>query len=133
MAGKEDQKAAADFTSYYLQQSTKEFAEDLDKIRSADDFKGDALPLLINSLQQGTSMFSAADQKRIVDARKARSAAGEGGGGDSEGEKAARWKLQVGLDEVHGISTGAAIESRICFESQMYDRTSFGVGDPESR
>ncbi|OTA65928.1 hypothetical protein K449DRAFT_463008 [Hypoxylon sp. EC38] len=29
-----------EFTSYYLQQSTKEFAEDLDKIRSADDFKG---------------------------------------------------------------------------------------------
>ncbi|KAI1424242.1 ribosome-assembly protein 3-domain-containing protein [Xylaria sp. FL1777] len=66
-----DQKTAADFTSYYLQQSTKEFAEDLDKIRSADDFKGDALPMLIKSLQQGTSMFSAADQKRIVDARQA--------------------------------------------------------------
>ncbi|CAJ2508819.1 Uu.00g138450.m01.CDS01 [Anthostomella pinea] len=61
---------AADFTSYYLQQSTKEFAEDLDKIRSADDFKGDALPVLVKSLQQGTSMFSPADQKRVVDARK---------------------------------------------------------------
>ncbi|KAI0424884.1 ribosome-assembly protein 3-domain-containing protein [Xylaria sp. FL1042] len=70
MASK-NQKIAADFTSYYLQQSTKEFAEDLDKIRSADDFKGDALPMLIKSLQQGTSMFSAVDQKRIVDARQA--------------------------------------------------------------
>ncbi|KAF2972004.1 hypothetical protein GQX73_g1588 [Xylaria multiplex] len=70
MAG-QDQKTTADFTSYYLQQSTKEFAEDLDKIRSADDFKGDALPMLIKSLQQGTSMFSAADQKRIVDAQQA--------------------------------------------------------------
>ncbi|GAP85216.2 putative ribosome assembly protein 3 protein [Rosellinia necatrix] len=66
----EDQETAADFTSYYLQQSTKEFAEDLDKIRGADDFKGDALPMLVRSLQQGTSMFSAADQKRIVDARR---------------------------------------------------------------
>ncbi|KAI8627508.1 ribosome-assembly protein 3-domain-containing protein, partial [Xylariaceae sp. FL1651] len=66
-----DQQIAADFTAYYLQQSTKEFAEDLDKIRSADDFKGDALPMLIKSLQQGTSMFSAADQKRIVDAGNA--------------------------------------------------------------
>ncbi|KAI8953242.1 ribosome-assembly protein 3-domain-containing protein [Xylaria longipes] len=73
MAGK-DQDIKADFTSYYLQQSTKEFAEDLDKIRSADDFKGDALPMLINSLQQGTSMFSAADQRRIVDARQASNA-----------------------------------------------------------
>ncbi|KAI1808684.1 hypothetical protein F4811DRAFT_548690 [Daldinia bambusicola] len=35
-----------DFTSYYLQQSTKEFAEDLDKIRNADDFKGDAERIL---------------------------------------------------------------------------------------
>ncbi|KAI0503327.1 ribosome-assembly protein 3-domain-containing protein [Xylaria bambusicola] len=65
-----DQKTAMDFTSYYLQQSTKEFAEDLDKIRNADDFKGDALPMLIRSLQQGTSMFSAADQKRIVKAKQ---------------------------------------------------------------
>ncbi|KAJ2990334.1 hypothetical protein NUW58_g3003 [Xylaria curta] len=70
MAAK-DQKTAAGFTSYYLQQSTKEFAEDLDKIRSADDFKGDALPMLVKSLQQGTSMFSAVDQKRIVDAQRA--------------------------------------------------------------
>ncbi|KAI1122030.1 ribosome-assembly protein 3-domain-containing protein [Nemania abortiva] len=78
-----DQKTAADFTSYYLQQSTKEFAEDLDKIRSADDFKGDALPLLIKSLQQGTSMFSTADQKRIVDARQG-SAAGQSNDGEME-------------------------------------------------
>lgn len=64
-----DQKTAEDFTAYYLQQSTEEFAEDLDKIRSADDFKArDALPMLIRSLQQGTSMFSAADQRRIVEA-----------------------------------------------------------------
>ncbi|KAI0206017.1 ribosome-assembly protein 3-domain-containing protein [Astrocystis sublimbata] len=87
MAGKAD---AAGFTSYYLQQSTKEFAEDLDKIRSADDFKGDALPMLINSLQQGTSMFSAADQRRIANARKddaaAAAAAAAGMGDNSEGE-----------------------------------------------
>ncbi|KAI1136330.1 ribosome-assembly protein 3-domain-containing protein [Hypoxylon sp. FL0543] len=61
-----------EFTSYYLQQSTKEFAEDLDKIRSADDFKGDAVPMLIKSLQQGTTLFSAADQERVVEAQKSR-------------------------------------------------------------
>ncbi|KAI1194318.1 ribosome-assembly protein 3-domain-containing protein [Nemania serpens] len=82
MTGK-DQAMDVDFTSYYLQQSTKEFAEDLDKIRSADDFKGDALPLLIKSLQQGTSMFSAADQKRVVDAGRA-----SRGGGSEAGESA---------------------------------------------
>ncbi|KAH8157889.1 hypothetical protein CIB48_g10358 [Xylaria polymorpha] len=91
MAGK-DIDTAADFTSYYLQQSTKEFAEDLDKIRSAGDFKGDALPMLIHSLQQGTSMFSPADQRRIVDARQqasaddaAAAAAVANKSGDSEG------------------------------------------------
>ncbi|KAI0551896.1 ribosome-assembly protein 3-domain-containing protein [Xylaria curta] len=74
MAGKDQKGTTADFTSYYLQQSTKEFAEDLDKIRSADDFKTDALPMLIRSLQQGTSMFSAADQRRIIGARQASAA-----------------------------------------------------------
>ncbi|KAI0599671.1 ribosome-assembly protein 3-domain-containing protein [Biscogniauxia sp. FL1348] len=69
----DDDRTAADFRSYYLQQSTREFTGDLDQVRSADDFKaGDALPMLIQSLQQGTSMFSAADQRRIVDARKRR-------------------------------------------------------------
>lgn len=58
------------FTGYYLQRATKEFAEDLDKIRTTDDFKGDAFPMLIKSLKQGTSMFSPADQKRVVDAKK---------------------------------------------------------------
>lgn len=59
-----------EFTSYYLQQSTKEFAEDLDKIRSADDFKGDAVGMLVKSLQQGTTLFSAADKKRILGSQK---------------------------------------------------------------
>ncbi|KAI4592470.1 hypothetical protein KJ359_011167 [Pestalotiopsis sp. 9143b] len=62
--------ASAEFTSFYLQQATKEFAEDLDKARSADDFKGDALPLLIQALQQGTALFSSADQRRVTDAGK---------------------------------------------------------------
>ncbi|KAI1435863.1 ribosome-assembly protein 3-domain-containing protein [Xylaria sp. CBS 124048] len=79
MSGRDQNKTEEDFTSYYLQQSTKEFAEDLDKIRGADDFKGDALPMLIKSLQQGTSMFSAADQKRIV------GAAASGEAGEKEG------------------------------------------------
>lgn len=56
------------FTKYYMQRATTEFAEDLDKIRGADDFKDDALPLLINALQQGTSVFSIEEQRRIVTA-----------------------------------------------------------------
>ncbi|KAI1275029.1 ribosome-assembly protein 3-domain-containing protein [Xylaria sp. FL0933] len=83
--GSKDEKIASDFTSYYLQQSTKEFAEDLDKIRGADDFKGGALPMLVKSLQQGTSMFSALDQKRIVEAQRA----SNGVDGEKEEDKSA--------------------------------------------
>lgn len=63
-----DKEVATAFTSYYLQQATQEFAEDLDKIRNADDFKNDAIPILINALSQGTTLFSSADQRRIVTA-----------------------------------------------------------------
>ena len=63
-----DTEIQAAFAKYYMQRSTTEFAEDLDKIRGADDFKDDALPLLINALQQGTSMFSIEEQRRTVTA-----------------------------------------------------------------
>ncbi|KAK4099880.1 hypothetical protein N658DRAFT_497857 [Parathielavia hyrcaniae] len=63
-----DQQVAAEFTSYYLQRATKEFAEDLDKVRSADDFKNDALQILVSALQQGTAMFFPEEQRRIVTA-----------------------------------------------------------------
>lgn len=63
-----DEEVSAAFTSFYLQRATQEFSEDLDKIRSVDDFRNDAIPVLINALSQGTSMFSPADQRRIVTA-----------------------------------------------------------------
>ena len=49
-----------------MQRATTEFAEDLDRIRGADDFKGDALALLIGALQQGTSIISMEEQRRVV-------------------------------------------------------------------
>jgi ribosome assembly protein 3 len=61
-------EVSAAFTKYYMQRATKEFAEDLDRVRGADDFKDDALPILVNSLQQGTSVFSIEEQRRIVTA-----------------------------------------------------------------
>jgi len=57
---------SAAFTKYYLQHATQELAEDLDKVRAADDFRDDALPLLVNALQQGASAFSIEEQRRIV-------------------------------------------------------------------
>lgn len=56
----------AAFAKFYLQRATAEFSEDLDRLRGADDFKEDALPLLINALQQGTLLFSIEEQRRIV-------------------------------------------------------------------
>lgn len=63
-----DFQITADFTSYYLQRATKEFAEALDGVRAADDFKNDALQILVGALQQGTEMFSPEEQRRIVTA-----------------------------------------------------------------
>ncbi|KAK1777649.1 ribosome-assembly protein 3-domain-containing protein [Copromyces sp. CBS 386.78] len=64
---KTHQEVSSEFTSYYLQRATKEFAEDLDKVRTADDFKNDAIHLLVNALQQGTALFSPDEQRRIVE------------------------------------------------------------------
>lgn len=65
---KSDQEVSAEFTSYYLQRATQEFAEDLDKVRAADDFKNDALQILVSALQQGTALFPPEEQRRIVTA-----------------------------------------------------------------
>jgi ribosome assembly protein 3 len=63
-----DIEVSAAFTKYYRQRAAQEFAEDLDRVRAADDFKGDALPLLVKALEQGTSVFSIEEQRRIVTA-----------------------------------------------------------------
>ncbi|KAK0724817.1 ribosome-assembly protein 3-domain-containing protein [Lasiosphaeris hirsuta] len=64
---KSNQEVASEFASYYLQRITKEFAEDLDKMRSADDFRNEAMQVLVGALQQGISMFSPEDQRRVVE------------------------------------------------------------------
>lgn len=70
---KTDQQVQDEFTSYYLQRVTQEFAEDLDKVRGAEDFKNDALPLLIAALGQGTALFSPQEQRVIVSTEAAKS------------------------------------------------------------
>jgi ribosome assembly protein 3 len=65
-----DADVTAAFTKFYMQRATTEFSEDLDRLRRADDFKDDALPLLVKALQQGASLFSIEEQKRIVMAGK---------------------------------------------------------------
>lgn len=67
MSSKPSDQASAKFTSYYLQRATQELSEDLDKVRNAEDFKADSIPFLVHALQQGAGLFSAEDQKRVVD------------------------------------------------------------------
>ncbi|CAD0039607.1 MAG: Uncharacterized protein AUREO_007750 [Aureobasidium pullulans] len=53
------------FTSFYLRQMTTEFAEDLDKIRSAGDFNDKSLGLLISALKQGRECFDRHDRLAV--------------------------------------------------------------------
>ncbi|KAK1584762.1 ribosome-assembly protein 3-domain-containing protein [Colletotrichum navitas] len=69
--------ASQEFTAFYLQRTTQEFAEDLDKVREADDFKADSVPFLVHALQQGTALYSALDQERVVKPAAATAAATE--------------------------------------------------------
>lgn len=57
-----------EFDSYYLQRSTQELAEDLDKVRGADDFKADSIPFLVHAIQQGAVQFNQADRERVTSA-----------------------------------------------------------------
>jgi ribosome assembly protein 3 len=65
------ENTSPEFSSYYLQQAAKEFAEDLDKVRKAHDFKDHSVTYLVHALQQGTSLFSAADQERLANSAAA--------------------------------------------------------------
>ncbi|KAF7563726.1 hypothetical protein G7046_g367 [Stylonectria norvegica] len=82
MSAPAEKQLQADFSSYYLQRTTQELAEDIDKVRNADDFKADSIPFLVQALQQGAGLFSAEDQKRVAfagrDLSNVRGAEGEG-------------------------------------------------------
>lgn len=51
------------FEDFYLQQITHEFAEDLDKIRKASDFKERSLPVLVAALKQGASSYTEEERR----------------------------------------------------------------------
>lgn len=56
------------FTSIYMRKITSELADDLDKVREANDFTNRSLPILIHALKQGESIFSSEERRRIVSA-----------------------------------------------------------------
>lgn len=55
-----------EFTAVYLQKITKELADDLDKVRSAQDFKVSSVPMLVHALKQGAQLFTAEEKARVV-------------------------------------------------------------------
>ncbi|CAD6501304.1 BgTH12-01556 [Blumeria graminis f. sp. triticale] len=61
-----DTEVSSTFAKIFMTKVAEELSDDLDELRKADDFKDDALPILINALQQGTSLFSRDEQRRIV-------------------------------------------------------------------
>lgn len=55
------------FEAFYLKQTTKEFSEDLEKLRSANDFRGQrSVELLVGALKQGVVTFSKDERKGAV-------------------------------------------------------------------
>ncbi|TVY34619.1 Ribosome assembly protein [Lachnellula subtilissima] len=69
---KTDAEISAVFTQFYMQRATQEFAEDLDKVRGADDFKDDSVAMLVGALKQGVEVFSAEERRRVVMAKEGR-------------------------------------------------------------
>jgi hypothetical protein len=53
------------FESFYLKEATKEFANDLDKLRSAPDFRDGSVGVLIEGLRQGTACFEIGERRKI--------------------------------------------------------------------
>lgn len=59
------------FTDFYLRQATKEFANDLDKLRSAGDFHGErSVAMLVRGLKAGTGCFGEGEMGRVVDGER---------------------------------------------------------------
>lgn len=55
-----------DFDSFYLQQLTIEFADDLDRLRNANDFNEDSLPVLIEALKQTAKVYTEEEKEKVM-------------------------------------------------------------------
>ena len=59
--GKDD---GARFAQFFLQQATKELSDDLNRVRSSDDFRVESVPFLVHALQQGASQLNPKSQQQ---------------------------------------------------------------------
>jgi len=57
-----------EFTALYLRKIAAELADDLDKVRSAQDFKANSVPMLVHALKQGERLYSAEEKARVIGA-----------------------------------------------------------------
>ncbi|KAI4234714.1 MAG: hypothetical protein LQ349_003629 [Xanthoria aureola] len=55
-----------DFESFYLQQVTAEFADDLDKLRNASDFTEKSMPVLIEALKDTARTYSEEEKEEVM-------------------------------------------------------------------
>ncbi len=58
-----------DFESYYIKRVTAEFADDIDKLRSAPDFSEQSVPVLIQALKQGSKGFGEEEKEKVMKGR----------------------------------------------------------------
>ncbi|MCJ1432611.1 hypothetical protein MMC27_001968 [Xylographa pallens] len=63
---------AATFESFYLQAVTREFADDIDRVRNASDFKDRSVPILIEALRQGVGIYGEEERERVMGRGKQR-------------------------------------------------------------
>ena len=70
-APKSSKQTQDDFGTLYLRKIAAEFADDLDKVREAQDFKASSVPMLIHALKQGESLFTPEEKRRVVGAANA--------------------------------------------------------------
>lgn len=54
------------FENWYLRAVTKQFANDLERLRSAPDFKDSSVPILIKALKQGAGLFDHKQRDRLI-------------------------------------------------------------------
>lgn len=57
-----------DFDAWYLRQVTAQYANDLDKVRGAADFKDASVPMLVEALKQGARAFGEEEKKAVMSA-----------------------------------------------------------------
>lgn len=68
---KASKQVQEDFGAVYLRKVAAEFADDLDRVREAQDFKASSVPMLIHALKQGESLYTAEERRRVVGAANA--------------------------------------------------------------